>query len=123
MSDLNTLKQRTPGPAPDELDVLLRNFFQAEMPTPWPGMKAPVSRPAARPTSRRAPRSRLALAASVGFLMVGSWALSAHLPEYNAVGTEPVLKDIGGASRPNIKRNLGALDRNPLPANPGTPDR
>jgi hypothetical protein len=88
----NSLSYRNNGDS-EEVDGLLRRFFRAEMPHPWPTLKAPVStlsfRPAQAPKTRwTSVRSRLALAASVGFLMVGSWCLSAKLPDYGAVNTD-----------------------------------
>jgi len=67
----------------DDLDNLLRAFFQAEMPSPWPTAPetaaAPIVLPAARSGGSRPPlrrlsplvRSRLALAASVTLLISG----------------------------------------------------
>jgi hypothetical protein len=65
-------------PSKDNLDDLLRAFFQAEMPSPWPTLEAPEHQPVLLPATRRtwgmAPlkRSRLALAASVALLVGGS---------------------------------------------------
>lgn len=71
------------GRSPDDLDQLLRNFFRGEMPDPWPTMKAPaIENPT--PTWWTRSRSRLALAASVALLLVGSWCLSGSTPEYTA---------------------------------------
>lgn len=84
-----------------ELDVLLRNFFRSEMPDPWPELKAPVEVkfPPARSTPRRwsSIRGKLALAASVAVLMVGSWCLSGGTPDYSQ-GPEPSLGDPGQAN-------------------------
>lgn len=105
----NTLSFRSGG-APDDLEGLLRDFFHSEMPEPWPTMKAPVSlrKTAAPASSRWAPvRSRLALAASVGLLMVGSWTLSSKLPNYNPGTADATTQSGSGkASRPDFK--LGA---------------
>jgi hypothetical protein len=70
--------------SPEPMDNLLRGFFRAEMPEPWPTMNRPEPRilPFVRPqrASRFAStRSRLALAASVGLLLVGSWFFSGTL--------------------------------------------
>jgi hypothetical protein len=82
-----TIVPRSGQPPEDDLDGLLRAYFQAEMPDPWPSFEAPVPRngvlPLRRPkASRFAPwRSRLALAASILlliaaalFLLSGSWS-------------------------------------------------
>ncbi len=118
MIDLNTLNQRPP----DDLDVLLRTFFQSEMPNPWPKMKAPASRVAPR---RSRVRSRLALAASVGFLMVGSWALSARLPEYSTEGISPVPSGVGTGQRPRFAtpRDKANTTKPAAPGNQGTPNK
>jgi hypothetical protein len=69
----------------DNLDNLLRAFFQAEMPNPWPSMEAPAARlkvAPPRPTPQRKGsllRSRLALAASVALLLSGPLFLSSAL--------------------------------------------
>jgi hypothetical protein len=69
----------------DELDTLLRAFFQSEMPQPWPALSLPETEEQARPVVPLTPatahpwvpvHSRLALAASVGLLLAGSWFLA-----------------------------------------------
>ena len=64
----------------EPIDGLLGAFFRAEMPSPWPAFRRPATvRPALDPTraARRPTYARLALAASVGLLFVGSWLLPA----------------------------------------------
>jgi hypothetical protein len=63
-------------PPSDELDGLLRTFFQAELPDPFPSLEAPAPRAAVlSPRPARSGwnlfRSRLALAASVALLVAG----------------------------------------------------
>lgn len=68
----------SPARPDDDLDGLLRAFFQAEMPRPWPALKAPPpSRPSVPPVPVRRGlfRSRLALAASLALLVTGALAL------------------------------------------------
>jgi len=70
--------------SPEPIDNLLRGFFRAEMPEPWPTLSRPEPRilPFVRPqrASRFAStRSRLALAASVAVLLVTSWFVSGAL--------------------------------------------
>jgi hypothetical protein len=64
----------------DEIDVLLRQYFQAEMPDPWPKLTPPEKRsPALAPPRWRGWalfRSRMALAASVALLVGGNMLLS-----------------------------------------------
>jgi hypothetical protein len=84
LSDRNTLEFRN-GQSPEKIEVLLRSFFRAEMPDPWPVMKAPVEEPFRQPTAPRrwtGLRSRLALAASVALLVLGSW-LFGHTADYS----------------------------------------
>lgn len=81
------LNFRNAGRGPEEVDVLLRSFFRAEMPEPWPTLKAPAEqnfRQATRPVARcwTSARSRMALAASITLLVLGSWCFSAKTPEY-----------------------------------------
>ena len=72
------------GRSPDEgeVDRLLRAFYRAEMPNPWPSFEAPAAAPAVLPfppLAARRPlltRSRLALAASVALLVAGLRLLS-----------------------------------------------
>jgi hypothetical protein len=80
------------GRPPEDPDGLLRAFFRAELPHPWPGcgrpeVSAPVlgangtgpGRPRPRETTpplRPALRSRLALAAAALLLLLGTLALS-----------------------------------------------
>ena len=63
----------------EPIDALLGAYFRAEMPSPWPAFRSPAkTRLAFTPASaarRPAYAGRLALAASVGLLFVGSWML------------------------------------------------
>jgi hypothetical protein len=78
------------GRSPDDLDRLLREFFRAEMPQPWPALAAPVARAngvvpsalAETPRGERhspAARSRITLAASVMVLAGACWLASGGL--------------------------------------------
>jgi hypothetical protein len=87
---MNTI-QRPPVSAgereqlPDDFDRLLRAFFDAERPAPWPVLKPPAERPSplARPTTRRRTLlgSRVALAASLLILLAGPFYLSSRFAE------------------------------------------
>jgi hypothetical protein len=88
------------GNRSDDLDAMLRDFFQSEMPQPWPELPLPETRhvlpltpPPARPWVRV--RSRIALAASVGLLLTGSLLLPFTVgPSENTPrGTDIGLKD------------------------------
>ena len=114
----NTLSFRSGG-APEDLEGLLRNFFRSEMPEPWPTMKAPVVKAPqapARSAGRWAPvRRRLALAASVGFLMVGSWCLSARLDHFTPSSIEPAPNGSGSANGKRIFEKQPAKPAQPRP--------
>jgi hypothetical protein len=72
----------------DDLDGLLRAFFLAEMPHPWPELEAPAftSVPSTRLAFwRRIKRSHLALAASVALLIGGSLLFTGRLPSVGHV--------------------------------------
>jgi len=64
---------------PDDMEQLLRTFFEEEMPEPWPAVEPP---PPARPGRKGWSlfRSRFALAASVALLLTGSLWLSRKAP-------------------------------------------
>jgi hypothetical protein len=67
----------------DDLDGLLRAFFRAEMPHPWPELEPPAYTTV--PSSRLAfwrgiKRSHLALAASVALLIAGAMLFSGKVP-------------------------------------------
>jgi hypothetical protein len=94
------LDVRNPGRLPGDLDGLLRAFFRAEVPHPWPAVRVPDllspfpqrngaaahlngddRRPAGiaarfAPRSLARVRSRLALAASLALLLLGTLLLS-----------------------------------------------
>jgi hypothetical protein len=68
---LSTGEARTP----DDVDALLRSYFRAEMPDPWPApplARALVTSAAPEPAARHSDRSKLALAASVALLIAGT---------------------------------------------------
>src|SRR5580704_6389630 len=59
----------------DALDGLLRNFYRAKMPSPWPTLWLPESSARHRSTGWQF-RSRAALAATVALLVIGSFFLA-----------------------------------------------
>ncbi len=105
-----TIVPRSGHPPEDDLDGLLRAYFQAEMPDPWPSFEAPAPRNGVLPFRRPKPsrftqwRSRLALAASV-LLLIGSALFvfsgprntdNPNPPKVNqtTADTEPLPKDL-----------------------------
>jgi hypothetical protein len=85
---MNAMKERSARG--DEIDGLLRSFFRAEMPEPWPAMEV-EERPVVLKMTPPAPRTRsqvgrrIALAASVALLVAGSFFVlgrdSGYAPE------------------------------------------
>jgi hypothetical protein len=80
------VRPHTPPPG-DDLDGLLRAFYKAELPDPWPSLEAPAARPAVlSPPSGRSLWSLfrhrwVALAASLAVLIAGALALPAGLSQ------------------------------------------
>lgn len=82
----------------DDLETLLRRFFRAETPNPWPALKVPARpRP---PFPRRRPwwGSRFALAATVTLCLAGSAMLATLFPRAIPSSVEPTGKDTIGGS-------------------------
>ncbi len=78
MGNLSTISNEEARP---EMDNLLHDYFQADLPHPWPTFQAP--RPMRmRPTSSFWSRysGRLALAACIGLLMAGYLTLGGFFP-------------------------------------------
>jgi hypothetical protein len=104
---------------PGEIDGLLRRFFRAEMPAPWPAAPAtghPASVPVTR-LSRPLLRSRFALAASLLLLLVGHLSLSGRFAD-----NVPNAADSAGAkvgSRHGASGDLVRPQRTTLPPKPG----
>jgi hypothetical protein len=96
------------GPAPDDLEAILRAYFRAEVPDPWPA--PPLTRAAARdarpgPAGRGPGRSRLALAASVALLVAGSLAISSRTPTHETPASPPRMSP-GEATRIRLTETL-----------------
>src|SRR5438270_7739590 len=76
---------RPPLPSGDDLDGLLRAFYRAQLPSPWPALKAPpppaARRPAPGPRGWPLWRRRLALAASAALLVVAALLLSGQFAD------------------------------------------
>jgi len=78
MSKITTISQ---GDARPDVDGLLRDYFEAEMPQPWPAFKAPKQTRGKRPVSSWSRySSRVALAACVALLVAGYMALAGFFP-------------------------------------------
>ena len=99
-----SLLVRSPVEPDDDLDTLLRAYFRAEMPDPWPSWEAPLGQPAVvplRPESGRRPlsRSRIALAASVALLVAGPLLLSGKFTDQPAKPADANFKDTSADTR------------------------
>ncbi len=96
---------------PEDVDALLRRFFRAEMPEPWPAPPAvptpaaSVREPQRRPSFRLS--SRLALAAAVALFVIGYLALAARFPASPNVGPDPIRPDTGF----NVPRGMGPFQK------------
>jgi hypothetical protein len=120
---------RQAGRPAGDLDTLLRAYFTSEMPSPWPGAPTPDRltaslsgkaernghgpphnrprrSPGVRPWSLRS--SRLALAAGMTALLLGSWFLAG--PFHG-----------GAAPSPSFQLLPGAAEKDPLPPLPAAP--
>lgn len=91
-----TLLKEPAARSGDNLDNLLRAFFQAELPHAWPVMEVPSlavrpaperDEPSSRPSQGSLVRSRLALAASIALLVSGPLCLTSALRETEPSGT------------------------------------
>ena len=67
----------------EKIDGLLQEYFQSEMPQPWPSFAYP--RPEVRPARKRT-FFRLALAACVALLFLGYLSLAQMFPSPDASG-------------------------------------
>jgi hypothetical protein len=93
MSNLTLHTYDEPRP---EMDELLGDYFQSEMPKPWPSFKAP--KPMAGPAPSRWSRysGRFALAACITVLVAGYWSLSGAIPQADAPhGMQQVAPRVG----------------------------
>jgi len=116
------------GPSCDDLDGLLRSFFRAEMPEPWPALELPAeetilplpARP--RPHRWKTFRARFALAASVAFLLACAWLIgnslgagsragSASNPSDSASVPTDMRHGAHGHSDPQIRKEFMEPDR------------
>lgn len=88
---MKSLQQPLAGPrqrdcSPDDLDGLLRTFFRAQVPEPWPVLKPPATpslqREGCAPRRRPLLGSRFALAASLLILLIGQLLVSSMASSY-----------------------------------------
>ncbi len=105
----------------DGLDNLLRAYFKAQVPDPWPSFEAPPDQHILPlPSVKRHPlvRSRLALAASVALLVAGPWLLNGALQP--TTGSETVPPEVSSKGQRPTANNK---DRDPpAPGKAGSSD-
>lgn len=90
----------------EEVDGVLRAFFQTEMPAPWPALAPADHRGAIPPHTSLRPLfwSRAALAASVALLLIGQlWVAGSYKPQPSA-GVVPQGVDVATPPRPRHPR-------------------
>jgi hypothetical protein len=80
-----------------DMDDLLHDYFQAELPRPWPTFHLPRSERKNRPASLWSRYSgRIALAACIALLAAGYLTLAGYFPRMQApTGVEQVSPDVG----------------------------
>jgi len=83
---------------PDELDGLLRAYFRAEMPHPWPGAPRATPSPRQKLPFWRRYHGRLALAAAVSFFLIGSFVLTQSFPTVTPTTAPGQLQESGPAT-------------------------
>jgi hypothetical protein len=94
------------------VDRLLREFYRAEMPDPWPRLALPSQAPMRRPAQRFS-RSffRLALAASVVIALTAFWGVARMFPKDAAPGTVINGSEIGSKPGHRIPlKNLSPVE-------------
>jgi RNA polymerase sigma-70 factor, ECF subfamily len=96
MTNLSTRPQESRP----EVDALLRDYFESEMPRPWPAFKAPIT----KPVSWSRYTGRLALAASVALLVAGYLTLAGFFPRTQSpTGIDHIGGPIGKRDKgPNV---------------------
>ena len=92
---MNNMIQKNDETRP-EMDALLHDFFQAELPQPWPSFKAPMplrQKMTASVWSRSA--GRVALAACIALMAAGYFMLGGFFPRSQApLGTQKAAGDM-----------------------------
>jgi len=98
----------------DRLEDTLRAFFRSEMPDPWPVLKAPelprYPQPVVRPWWKRT--GRLALAASVGLLLIGYLALARGFPRSHETRSHIDGANIGAVPSVHPRKGVGPPPKN-----------
>jgi hypothetical protein len=114
--------QDSPARAGDPIDEVLRAFFRQQIPQRWPAAPLPPAPVTPLPSAARSSghaRRRLALAASVGLLVLGSvFVAGKSVPDRLPTSVPFVLPENGKARH----ERLPAPEK-PKPALPGEPGK
>jgi hypothetical protein len=112
----NTLTQHNDEASP-EMDELLHDYFQGEMPRPWPTFKAPKPRRMKVPASFWAQSSgRLALAACVALLVGGYLTLGGFFPRSQpSSGLRKATEDLGSREKKRRPKTTEKQAVEPMP--------
>lgn len=111
MSLPNELTQA--GRRGEVVDQILRDYFHAELPAPWPAWKAPAA--AAHPRPRRSLfRSRFGLAASVAVLLGSQlWLAGLYRPPEASEAAGRSRHPVDVASKPQVSHPDGDAAKQP----------
>ncbi len=99
---------------PDDLDGLLRAFYRKQMPSRWPAPPLPPPAPTVpfrgpNPRHQALFRSRLALAASVALLMLGSLFVGGKRGAVQTDGRPDMVLPDGSATREKLPPKKGTI--------------
>jgi hypothetical protein len=124
MNDIHEppINTRLAGRSADDLDTLLRQFYHAEMPNPWPAPPMPAEAPrSTTPSTPLVPRRpfrwdspHLAMAATVALLLLGYLWLTSAFPSGSTLTDQKAPKGLIGqepkrqkTTAPNLLENKG----------------
>ena len=100
-----------------EMDAMLTEFFQGELPRPWPSFKAPLARTKEPASFWSRSSGRLALAACIALLVGGYLSLGGFFPRAQTpTGVEQAAPDT--ANRPEKSKAALPKVQGRRPADP-----
>jgi hypothetical protein len=105
------IDRTTAGRASLDVDRLLRDYYRAEMPNPWPRLTLPGT-----PLRRTPPRFsrhllRFALAASVVIGLLSYWSLAGLFPNEGSLVRSLDGPEIGKTNRPVPSKHLAPVEQ------------
>ena len=113
MPQKHTMPPRGSGDRPDAVERWLRAFFQAEMPAHWPTPSLPEPPHRRWLAVRSAFGSRLALAASVALLLLGSLFLAGRFQSVEPASGGPGHGPVIGSKNRGIEKTGTEQNKNP----------